>query len=210
MTSRWLRRRWERSEPVEEMQQETWGVADLQKKHREILTRLQGLDEQEVQRVLHEAQEELREQKDKFLYVFKTDRGSTYYIGRDGSSLRMKLKGNHLKLQPVCQKILFLEPFSKEMERRSRQRLELLDDIVHGKWIDTNLEPREGLIPFEFGEIEKEAYVIEDEGDRVRILDMDEHQIDDLPLHFGHAVSEVLHRPGEVVEDDLDDNQLAA
>lgn len=179
-----------------------WDSEKLMEWAHDLKGRLSEFEHDSVQTGLSQAREQLLAEMGRFMYIFETTNGSLYVTTRDGATLRIKKQEDgSLSLNPVFRKVLFIDPLSEGGSKEFAKKMQLIDKLKSGEWAETYLEPREGLIPVEIVNADKGQCLIEDEGNRVRIFDEDNSEIE-FDYHFGHEIAKVKYRPGENAEID--------
>lgn len=145
----------------------------------------------------------LIEKKDKFHYVFKTEKGSIYFVLESGQSWRFQKKINKYEVQPILNKIFFINrEIAKEFENAEDNYSDGLQEFILNRKIST-INPRIGAVPFEFWITGLTEIIFKQEKNYIQIIGTkyreDNNGEDDKVLphfasgcHMGHSITEII------------------
>jgi hypothetical protein len=152
--------------------------------------------EEKIKKLIHD----LLQRKEDFAHIFKTEKGSMYFVLPTGESFRMKLSGGHWYPQPITKEIFFVG-FEQSQNLKTKWRegnysepIPLVDYQVGAAPIEMNLDDGESR-----NILEKNADTIILKGSRVKLKNhqtgiSEEHYspVPLAPIHRGHAIVEII------------------
>ena len=133
-------------------------------------------------------QEQLAE-KDRFRHVFRTEKGSTYFVFMGGESVRMKQDRDQVKLQPPCKKIFYVDA-SQGASLQALERGHFFQEKILNMPIQT-VPCQEGAAPIEFGLTHLPPIAFNEHDNEIVLLG-DKMGIFASGYHHGHPITEIL------------------
>jgi hypothetical protein len=133
-------------------------------------------------------------EKFRFQHIFRTDKGSLYFVDESGESWRIKQTEEGLRSEPVCRKIVFVTQETSQELLKKMKGMEGSDSFLNDKIPTVPL--RAGVVPFEFGISHFPEIVSEDLAGSITILGT--RYKDEIKPHFasgvhvGHPVTEII------------------
>lgn len=162
--------------------------------------------EQEKQTLIKNFITNLLKQKESFSSIFETEKGSIYFISKNGQSWRFKKEGDSFKEQPILNKIIFLSP-GEAKKYIQFKKCPLLEEYLVGMEDSISPECRNpylfkkstlshGNIPLEIGSHDLFPLVFEEDEKTLKIIGtrMSNGTIEKFfasGTHNGHPISKI-------------------
>lgn len=150
-------------------------------------------DSSEYYRLIREFIQSLLEQKQRFKYVFRTEKGSLYFVFHSGECLRFKKRDEeeeNYDSQPVMSYIFFI---------RDSNSVQKIERDKHGNTFSIAFSPveyQQGVVPIEIGllyEADSCPLKVRKEGEQIIITSLPFKEIRNIiKYHIGHLISEVI------------------
>ncbi|MEK7649848.1 MAG: hypothetical protein AAB367_02735 [Patescibacteria group bacterium] len=151
--------------------------------------------------------EKLRAEKECLQYVFKTAKGSWYFVEHEGRCLRIKFDGKHYYISPVTNRIAFVEEeIADNIMARLREEGEFgIAKVLKERPIPTTVL-REGAVPLEFGAWGNTIAMRQQEDGSIEILGTEHINTSDQTITGFNGVEEDAEiKPGEAF---IDENNI--
>lgn len=127
--------------------------------------------------------------KDRYENIFRTEKGSIYFILVSGESLRVKQQEEGLKLQPLCRKVFYVDPQQDKELSEFSKKYNFQEEII-GTPIKT-ITCDVGATPIEFGITHMPEIKFTEEPGKITILG---DILGDFAsgYHRGHQITEII------------------
>ncbi|MFA5961472.1 MAG: hypothetical protein WC848_02200 [Parcubacteria group bacterium] len=150
------------------------------------------------QRMMSEFVENLKIEKEKFKLVFETEKGSVYFVSKDGQSWRFKRdEDGKINDQPIVNKIFFVSDEEAERILEFKRADPNWQENIIGFEIRQS-EFKEGVRPVEMGiKSSHQKLFFEEGGGKIKlakVVFVHNNEEDDqfaAGIHIGHAVSRI-------------------
>lgn len=126
---------------------------------------------------------------DGYKKIFKTERGSIYFVLNTGESMRVKKTNEGLAIQPICHKIFYVDTQQAEQLEQMMKGTFWQEDII-GVPIST-VSLTEGVRPVEFGIINMPEINFSEE-ENILSIKGDNTGVFASGFHLGSVVSEII------------------
>lgn len=203
-TEKFINAEVEKAKPysLEELREEKWKL-DKKLSRDVIFLNPQREKEREEKEpaITQEFLENLIKEKERFKYVFETERESVYFVLPTGESWRFKQTTRGFDSQPIITKIFFLDAKNMEdlHEKMGLKIRNFEKEIINQKIETTKL--KEGVFPVEFGVLGHPEVLFEEGENYIKIIGTKEKTREGEAIiprfvgsgwHFGHAVTNII------------------
>lgn len=148
--------------------------------------------------LLREYVEKMKKQKENFQFVFETEKGSIYFVSKNGESWRFKKEEGRddFDEQPILEKIIFISPEEKERFLEIKKSSFFEEKLIGHQFRKSEIA--QGAYPLEIGIQGFRDVVFEETNESLKIIGTKTKEgiepIFASGIHLGYQISEIFKK----------------